>query len=120
MTAALGRVHTVFIGMESVGAPVSWLYGPLFPEKLERRTDAGRRLRGSNFEQAAAIVDALGADSVYVYAMGQEPWLGAVMCVEYDETHPAMIDSDRLVAYVRERGGTAKRLFLHESMAVRP
>ncbi|MCZ2526168.1 MBL fold metallo-hydrolase [Streptomyces sp. NPDC059506] len=120
VTAALGRVHTVFIGMESVGAPVSWLYGPLFPEKLERRTDAGRRLRGSNFEQAAAIVDALGADSVYVYAMGQEPWLGAVMCVEYDETHPAMIDSDRLVAYVRERGGTAKRLFLHESMAVRP
>ncbi|MEU4796547.1 MBL fold metallo-hydrolase [Streptomyces sp. NPDC023327] len=120
VTAALGQVHTVFIGMESVGAPVSWLYGPLFPEKLERRVDAGRRLKGSNFEQAAAIVDALGADSVYVYAMGQEPWLGAVMCVEYDERHPAMIDSDKLVAYVKERGGTSKRLFLHETMAVRP
>ncbi|WP_405427877.1 MBL fold metallo-hydrolase [Streptomyces erythrochromogenes] len=120
VVAAMGRVNTVFIGMESVGAAVSWLYGPLFPEKLERRIDAGRRLKGSNFEQAAAIVDALGADSVYVYAMGQEPWLGAVMCVEYDETHPAMVDSDRLVAYVKERGGTAKRLFLHESMAVRP
>ncbi|TWV34380.1 MBL fold metallo-hydrolase [Streptomyces misionensis] len=120
VTAALGQVHTVFIGMESVGAAVSWLYGPLFPEKLERRIDAGRRLKGSNFEQAAAIVDALRADSVYVYAMGQEPWLGAVMCVEYDETHPAMIDSDKLVAYVEERGGVAKRLFLHETMAVRP
>lgn len=119
LTAAVGQVHTVFIGMESVGAPVSWLYGPLFPEKLDRRIDAGRRLRGSNFEQAAAIVDALRARSVYVYAMGQEPWLGAVMCVEYDETHPAMIDSDKLVAYVTERGGTAKRLFLHESIPVR-
>ncbi|MBL3804840.1 MBL fold metallo-hydrolase [Streptomyces sp. BRB081] len=120
VTAALGQVHTVFIGMESVGAAVSWLYGPLFPEKLERRIDAGRRLKGSNFAQAAEIVDALGADSVYVYAMGQEPWLGAVMCVEYDEKHPAMIDSDRLVAHVGERGGTAKRLFLHETIAIRP
>lgn len=120
VTATVGQVDTVFIGMESVGAPVSWLYGPLFPEKLERRIDAGRRLKGSNFEQAAAIVDTLQARSVYVYAMGQEPWLGAVMCVEYDETHPAMIDSDKLVAYVEERGGTAKRLFLNESIAVRP
>lgn len=120
LTAHVGRVHTVFIGMESVGAPVSWLYGPLFPEKLERRIDAGRRLKGSNFEQASAIVDALRADAVYVYAMGQEPWLGAVMCVEYDEKHPAMIDSDKLVAYVRERGGTSKRLFLHETIGVRP
>lgn len=120
VTAAVGRIDTVFIGMESVGAPVSWLYGPLFPEKLDRRVDAGRRLKGCNFEQAAAIVDTLQARSVYVYAMGQEPWLGAVMCVEYDETHPAMIDSDKLVAYVKERGRTAKRLFLHESIEVRP
>ncbi len=120
VTAAVGKVDTVFIGMESVGAPVSWLYGPLFPERLERKLDAGRRLKGSNFEQASAIVDTLQAGSVYVYAMGQEPWLGAVMCVEYNDTHPAMIDSNKLVEYVKERGGTAKRLFLHESMAVRP
>jgi 4-amino-L-phenylalanyl-[CmlP-peptidyl-carrier-protein] 3-hydroxylase len=118
VTAAVGQVDTVFIGMESVGAPVSWLYGPLFPERLERRIDAGRRLKGSNFEQAAAIVDALRANSVYVYAMGQEPWLGAVMCVEYDERHPAMIDSDRLVAHVQQSGRTAKRLFLHETIAL--
>jgi L-ascorbate metabolism protein UlaG (beta-lactamase superfamily) len=120
VTERVGQVDTVFIGMESVGAPVGWLYGPLFPEKLDRRIDAGRRLKGSNFEQASAIVDTLKADSVYVYAMGQEPWLGAVMCVEYDEKHPAMIDSDKLVAYVQERGGTSKRLFLHETIAVRP
>lgn len=120
VAAAVGQVDTVFIGMESVGAPVSWLYGPLFPEKLDRRVDAGRRLKGSNFAQASAIVDALQARNVYVYAMGQEPWLGAVMCVEYDETHPAMVDSDKLVAYVNALGRTAKRLFLHESFALRP
>jgi L-ascorbate metabolism protein UlaG (beta-lactamase superfamily) len=120
VAAAVGQVDTVFIGMESVGAPVSWLYGPLFPERLERRFDAGRRLKGCDFDQAAAIVDALRARSVYVYAMGQEPWLGAVMCVEYDERHPAMVDSDKLVAYVRKRGGNAERLFLYESISVRP
>ncbi len=118
--AAVGQVDTVFIGMESVGAPVSWLYGALFPERLERGLDQSRRLKGSNFEQASGIVDTLQAHSVYVYAMGQEPWLGAVMSVQYDENHPAMIDSDKLVAYVRERGGNSRRLFLRESMAVRP
>ncbi|MBO4269244.1 MBL fold metallo-hydrolase [Microbispora triticiradicis] len=119
VAAAVGKVDTVFIGMESVGAPVSWLYGPLFPERLERRIDAGRRLRGSNFEQAAAIVDALGASRVYVYAMGQEPWLGAVMCVDYDESHPAMVDSGKLVDYVNALGGTAKHLYLRESLRLR-
>lgn len=119
VVAEVGQVDTVFIGMESVGAPVSWLYGPLFPEKLDRTIDAGRRLKGSNFAQAAAIVDALHAQNVYVYAMGQEPWLGAVMSVEYDETHPAMIDSDKLIAYVNSLGRTAKRLFLHASLALR-
>lgn len=119
VAALIGTVDTVFIGMESVGAAASWLYGPLFPERLERRLDSGRRLRGCNFEQAAAIVDALDARSVYVYAMGQEPWLGAVMFVQYDETHPAIVDSDKLIEYVRQRGGAAKRLFLHERIEVR-
>lgn len=118
VAAVVGQVDTVFLGMESVGAPVSWLYGPLFPGKLDRRADAGRRLKGCNFEQAAAIVDAVGARSVYVYAMGQEPWLGAVMCISYDQGHPAIIDSDKLVAYVTGRGGTSKRLYLHERIPV--
>jgi L-ascorbate metabolism protein UlaG (beta-lactamase superfamily) len=119
VAAVLGQVDTVFLGMESVGAPVSWLYGPLFPATLDRRADAGRRLKGCDFEQAAAIVDALAARSVYVYAMGQEPWLGAVMCISYDQAHPAIIGSDKLVAYVTGRGGTAKRLYLRETIALR-
>ncbi len=114
----VGDVDTLFIGMQSVGASVGWLYGPLFPERLERRLDSGRRLKGCDFEQAAAIVDALDARSVYVYAMGQEPWLGAVMFAQYDETHPAVIESNKLVDYVRQRGGTSKRLYLHETIAV--
>jgi 4-amino-L-phenylalanyl-[CmlP-peptidyl-carrier-protein] 3-hydroxylase len=118
VASAVGQVDMVFIGMESVGAPASWVYGALFPERLDRGLDAGRRLKGSDFEQALAIVDAMGAREVYVYAMGQEPWLGAVMCVEYDEKHPAITDSDKLVASVTDRGGTARRLYLHETIAL--
>jgi 4-amino-L-phenylalanyl-[CmlP-peptidyl-carrier-protein] 3-hydroxylase len=116
VAAEIGKVDIVFIGMESIGAPVSWVYGPLFPERLDHRVDAGRRLNGSNFDQAAAIVNVLEATSVYVYAMGQEPWLGAVMFISYDDSHPSIVDSNKLVAYVTERGGTAKRLFLHETI----
>ncbi|GAB3285495.1 MBL fold metallo-hydrolase [Kineosporia babensis] len=112
----IGRIDTVFIGMECVGAPVSWLYGPFFPTRLERAFDQSRRLRGSNFDQAREIVEAVGADEVFVYAMGQEPWLGAVMCVEYDESHPAMVESDKLVAYAQQRGIRSKRLFRYEEI----
>lgn len=112
----IGPVDTVFIGMESIGAAASWIYGPLYGEPLDRRTDQSRRLNGSNFPQAREIVDALEPDEVYVYAMGLEPWMGVVMAVDYDESHPAIVDSDLLVRHVQDKGGTAERL--HELNAM--
>jgi hypothetical protein len=44
-----------------------------------------RKLSGSNAEQAAAIITELGADEAYVYAMGEEEWLGHVMATTYNE-----------------------------------
>lgn len=112
----IGDIDILFIGMECVGAPVSWLYGPLFRNPLPRLLDQNRRLRGSDFEQARRIVDAMGAREVYVYAMGQEPWLGAVMCIEYDEEHPAMVESGKLVDHLRANGIRGKRLFRFEEI----
>ncbi|GGT60453.1 MBL fold metallo-hydrolase [Streptomyces purpureus] len=112
----IGRVDTVFIGMESIGAAASWIYGPLYGEPLDRRTDQSRRLNGSNFRQAKEIVDALEPDEVYVYAMGLEPWMGVVMAIDYDESHPAIVDSDLLVRHVRDKGGSAGRLHLRRTL----
>ncbi|EEP74977.1 polyketide synthase [Micromonospora sp. ATCC 39149] len=112
----IGRVDTVFIGMESIGAAASWIYGPLYGTPLDRRTDQSRRLNGSNFQQAKDIVDALDPDEVYVYAMGLEPWLGVVMAIDYDENHPAIVDSDLLVKHVRDKGRTADRLQLRRTL----
>src|SRR5262249_27830214 len=70
-----GSIETLFLGMECDGAPMSWLYGPLLTQPLPRKNDQSRRLNGSNYEKAMSIVELLKPKEVYVYAMGQEPWL---------------------------------------------
>jgi L-ascorbate metabolism protein UlaG (beta-lactamase superfamily) len=107
----IGDVDALFVGMECDGAPMSWIYGPLLTQRLERPKDHSRRLAGSNFERAMAIVDELKCKEVYVYAMGQEPWLNYVMSIKYTEKSNPIIQSDRLIEACRARGITAERLF---------
>jgi L-ascorbate metabolism protein UlaG (beta-lactamase superfamily) len=107
----LGDVDAIFIGMECDGAPLSWLYGPLLTQRLERSKDHSRRLAGSNYDRAIAIVDQFHCKEVYVYAMGQEPWLSHVMGIKYTEKSNPIIQSNRLIETCRSRGITAERLF---------
>jgi L-ascorbate metabolism protein UlaG (beta-lactamase superfamily) len=107
----IGDVDALFVGMECDGAPVSWIYGPLLTQRLERSKDQSRRLAGSNYERAMAIVNELNCKEVYVYAMGQEPWLNYVMSIKYTEKSNPIIQSDRLIAACRSRGIVAERLF---------
>lgn len=107
----IGNVDVLFLGMECDGAPMSWIYGPLLTERLERPKDHSRRLAGSNFERAKAMVDQFGCKEVYVYAMGQEPWLNYVMSIKYTEKSNPIIQSNKLIEYCRERGIIAERLF---------
>ncbi len=109
--AETGDVDVLFVGMECDGAPMSWLYGPLFTEKLERNKDQSRRLAGSNFERAKGIVDQFHCKEVYVYAMGQEPWLNYVMSVKYTEQSNPIIQSNKLIKSCLEEGMVAERLF---------
>jgi hypothetical protein len=107
----LGDVDAVFLGMECDGAPLSWLYGPLLTQRLERTQDHSRRLAGSNYDRAIAIVEQFHCKEVYVYAMGQEPWLNHVMGIKYTEQSNPIIHSNRLIETCRSRGITAERLF---------
>jgi L-ascorbate metabolism protein UlaG (beta-lactamase superfamily) len=107
----LGDVDALFLGMECDGAPLSWLYGPLLTQRLERSKDHSRRLAGSNYERAIAIVDVFGCKEVYVYAMGQEPWLNHVMGIKYTDKSNPIIQSDKLIETCTARGITAERLF---------
>jgi L-ascorbate metabolism protein UlaG (beta-lactamase superfamily) len=106
-----GDVDVLFVGMECNGAPMSWIYGPLVTQRIERQKDHSRRLAGSDFERAKAMVDQFHCKEVYVYAMGQEPWLNYVMSVKYTETSKPIVESNRLIEDCRSRGIIAERLF---------
>jgi L-ascorbate metabolism protein UlaG (beta-lactamase superfamily) len=108
---AVGDVEVLFLGMECDGAPLSWLYGPLFTEPINREKDKSRRLAGSNCERASQMVDRFHPREVYIYAMGQEPWLGYIMSVKYSEQSAPIVESNRLVNKYRAQGITAERLF---------
>lgn len=108
---SFGDVDALFVGMECNGAPMSWIYGPLLTQRLERQKDHSRRLAGSDFERARAIVDQFHCKEVYVYAMGQEPWLNYVMSVKYTDTSKPIVESNRLISYCKEKGIKAERLF---------
>jgi hypothetical protein len=107
----VGDVDALFLGMECNGAPLSWLYGPLLTQRIERSMDESRRLAGSNYEQGRSIVDVFHCREVYVYAMGQEPWLNYIMSIKYTAESRPIVESNRLIEACRKQGIIAERLF---------
>jgi L-ascorbate metabolism protein UlaG (beta-lactamase superfamily) len=107
----IGTVDVLFLGMECDGAPMSWIYGPLRAAPLERKKDQTRRFAGSNYQQGIDLVNTMGCGHVYVYAMGQEPWLNYVMSLKYTEDSRPIKESNRLIEECRSRGIVAERLF---------
>jgi hypothetical protein len=97
--------------MECDGAPLSWLYGPLLTKPIPRKLDHSRRSNGSDFEKAIAVVDQLRPKQVYVYAMGQEPWLTYLTSIRYTDESRPIVESNKLVAECRSRGLISERLF---------
>jgi L-ascorbate metabolism protein UlaG (beta-lactamase superfamily) len=100
----VGPMETVFLGMECVGAPLSWLYGALLPYKIQHAHDKSRRTRGSDSAAANAMLEAVGARRVYIYAMGREPWLQYGMGLGPSGDTPQDRESRKLLDDVRQRG----------------
>ena len=96
--------------MECDGGPLSWLYGPLLPKPLERRMDQSRRFDGSDYNKAINSVEQLHPQQVYVYAMGQEPWLSYLTSIQYTNQSRPIVESDKLIAECQTRGIVAEGL----------
>lgn len=77
-------VDALFIGLECVGAPMSWLYGPLLGHRPNREHNQKRALAGSDAAMADTLAILTGAQRVYTYAMGFEPWLRHITGSIYD------------------------------------
>jgi L-ascorbate metabolism protein UlaG (beta-lactamase superfamily) len=114
--AELGDLDALFLGMECVGAPLTWLYGPLLTRPIDKAMNDSRRVNGSNYQQGIQIVNQFNFKEVYVYAMGQEPWLNYVMSLKYTEKSRPIVESNQLIADCRARGIVAERLFGEKEM----
>ena len=108
----VGQVDMAFLGMECAGAPLTWLYQALFTQPVTKKMSDSRTLSGSNAEQAAGIMTELGASEAYVYAMGEESWLGHVMATTYNDDSYQLKQVSRihdLVRRPRHQGGSPVR-----------
>ena len=107
----VGEVDVLFLGMECEGAPLSWIYGPLITRRVQRTMDQSRRLSGSDYKKGIDIVHRFNCKQVYVYAMGQEPWLNYVMSKKYAQDSGPIIESNALLADCAAHAIVAERLF---------
>lgn len=114
----LRDLDVMLVGMECNGAPLSWLYGPLTSRAISKRNDNSRRLSASNCERAWALTELIKPKRLFVYAMGQEPWMRSVMGLSYTPESIQLVESDELVRRCRGAGIPAQRLHLHMELAL--
>jgi len=100
----VGDIETVFLGMECVGAPLSWLYGALVPAKLQHSLDQSRRTKGSDSTAAFELLNAVGGKRVYIYAMGNEPWLQYGMGLGLNEESVQVKEANKVIEMARAQG----------------
>lgn len=97
VTRAIGSIGTVFLGMECVGAPLSWSCGPFLPVQPERRVNESRRYKGCDASRAMEILRAVDAERIFIYAMGLEPWLEHLLGLAYSEDATQLKEAHKLL-----------------------
>jgi hypothetical protein len=106
-----GTIDILFLGMECDGAPLSWFYGALMPERLDYEKDNSRQGSGSDYLKAIEIVNSLKPQAAYVYAMGIEPWLTYVLGLNYNKNSKQYVESEKFIKECKQRGIESERLF---------
>jgi L-ascorbate metabolism protein UlaG (beta-lactamase superfamily) len=109
---AIGKIQTVFLSVEPVGAPLSWVNGPLLPQQPAADIEQQRRYHACDARRALELADALGANRLYNYAMGLEPWTNHLLGSNMGEGSEQWKQSERMITCARGRGyHRAERLF---------
>lgn len=106
----LGTIRTVFVGMECVGAPLSWSCGPFLPARPEHSVEQSRRSKGCDSSRAQMLLQAVGAENLYVYAMGREPWLEYLLGLALTENSTQVTEARKLLTEAERRGYAESRL----------
>jgi L-ascorbate metabolism protein UlaG (beta-lactamase superfamily) len=109
---SIGPVQTAFLSVENVGAPLSWVNGPLLPQQPRPEIEQQRRYHACDCERALELMDALRSKRLYSYAMGLEPWMEHLLGLNMTEDSEQWKESERILTAARGRGfWTAERLF---------
>lgn len=116
----LPNVDQLFLGLECDGAPLSWLYGPLYTRPVPRKMDLSRRLNSSDSTSAMKIVRSLNPENVFIYAMGLEPWLGYISSISYTDESKPIVESDKLIDECGKIGIGAEKLYLKKQWVLEP
>jgi hypothetical protein len=106
----LGPIDVLFVGMECEGAPLTWLYGPYLSSSVNRKDDESRRLSGSDCGRAMSLVEECGCQEVFVYAMGQDPWVKYLSGLEGYSGSKQSEEAERFITQCRATGIRAHRL----------
>ncbi|MGK5048998.1 MBL fold metallo-hydrolase [Janthinobacterium sp. GB4P2] len=116
----LPPLDCIFIGMECVGAPASWSYGPLLQRTLSRAEDQSRRLDGSDAKTAIALQAFFAPKRMFVYAMGAEPWVTHLSSIVYSEDLPQFKQARIFERTAKENGKHAEVLFGKMELVLAP
>ncbi|MEU3492896.1 MBL fold metallo-hydrolase [Kitasatospora cineracea] len=108
----IGTVDALFIGLECVGAPLTWLYGPLLDTPISREHSLERGLKGSFAEPADQLAQRLGAQQIFVYALGIEPWLKHLTGCWFDPEAEQLRQEVILRDLAGQRGVRSELLYL--------
>lgn len=108
----IGPVEMVFVGMECIGAPLAWVYGPILPAKPSHHHSQERRSNGCNVSTALQLVRAVQCRRVFVYALGREPWVRYLMALNPTDDDVYMAETAKFIRHLdAEDGIKAERLF---------
>ncbi|WP_459780728.1 MBL fold metallo-hydrolase [Photobacterium sp. R1] len=112
------KVSKMFVGMECEGAPYTWLYEPVLNQGHQPEYAKNRRLTGCDCDETEQLIQLINPDSVFVYAMGLEPWL------EYLIGKPATFDDyivreyKRLEEKMSQKDRSLKLLYWSEEISI--
>ncbi|MEO8153075.1 MAG: MBL fold metallo-hydrolase [Rhizobacter sp.] len=106
----LGPVQHVFLGLECVGAPMSWSCGAFFPVPPTVEQDQSRRQHGCDATRGMKLLRALRATHLYVYAMGLEPWYEWLLGLAYTAEAEQIRQMKKILAAATADGLDARLL----------
>jgi L-ascorbate metabolism protein UlaG (beta-lactamase superfamily) len=97
----IGPVDILFVGMECVGAPLTWVYGPLLPKAPTHRHSQDRRSNGCDAAGALALARSLRCRRTFVYAVGREPWVRYLLALTPAEDDLYMREIKKFIEALR-------------------